>query len=89
MAGLFHFPPVIIFGIVTRSFVPVRQVRPISEPDNSQTYAMGYEEAAALAQHRSLSDLRRALRQFAPLAKSEYAWGAVEALADELYKRNG
>ena len=40
---------------------------------------MGYEEAAALAQHRSLSDLRRALRQFAPLAKSEYAWGAVDA----------
>ena len=56
-------------------------------PDVSSEYEMAYRAAASVAGRQSLSDLQKALRHFSPPAKSEFEWGAVDALADEVRKR--
>ena len=65
------------------------QRQPISKSAAAQQYKSGYETGALIAGYRSLPELHAALRLFAPMAKSEFDWGAVDALIDEIQKRNG
>ena len=60
---------------------------PIPKSDPSQYYDMGYEAGTLVVGRRSSSELHGALRRFVPTARSEYAWGAIDALTDELLKR--
>jgi hypothetical protein len=58
----------------------------ISKPE-AHPYDMGYQAAVSIAGRRSLSDLHKALRLFLPTVRSDYEWGAVDALADEIQRR--
>jgi hypothetical protein len=60
----------------------------ITKPPILGEYETSYQAAASVASRQSLPDLHAALRRFTPLARSEFEWGAVDALADELRKRN-
>ena len=64
-----------------------QMMHPLRKSDPPADYATAYQMAAVVARRQSLSQLRQALCVFTPPARSEFEWGAVDALADELRDR--
>lgn len=54
----------------------------MSEPEASAEYERGYQLGLLVARRRTKRQLRQALVSLTPVARSEFEWGTIDALAD-------